>query len=129
VGGRRGAPRDGRARLRRGGRRAVGAVHLGVELGEARAVGAAPERVVAGLNFAPLEAAQALERVLRPADGLAELAVARQVDADVGLLLHDFLHRAREAFVVRLLVVRQAALLRRDELEQLRRPDQAAAAR
>jgi len=44
----------------------------------------------ARLDRPALEAAQALERVLRPADRLAEFAVARRVDADLGLPHHNF---------------------------------------
>ena len=75
-------------RAGRGGRTAR-RIELGVKLGEARAVGAARKRMGAGLHLPALEAAQALERVLRPADRLAEFAVARRVYAELGLPPHN----------------------------------------
>src|SRR4030095_14236812 len=61
----------------------VASVELGVELRKARAVDAAGEGIAAGERPA-FEAAEAKQRVLRPADRLAELAVADHVDADIG---------------------------------------------
>src|SRR5205823_3337253 len=89
-------------RARRAGARRwpLGPVELGVELGEPCAIGAARKRIGAGRRRPALEARQALERVLRPADALAEFTVARDVDAHVGLPLHDLLHRMREAALV-----------------------------
>ncbi len=43
-----------------------------------------------------LEAVEPFEDVARPADRLAELAVTDEVDADLGLLMHDFVDTARE---------------------------------
>src|SRR5581483_8225672 len=117
---------DRRARRARHAARALAGIELGVELGEARPVRAAGERVLPGLDRPALEAREPLERVLRPADRLAELAVARDVDADGFLPLHHIENRIPEAARIRVAVVRQAALLLRDELEELRRPDQAA---
>ena len=71
------------------GRDLFARVELGIELGEPLAVGAALERIGAGLDRPALEAAQALEHVLRPADRFAELAVADHVDAGLGLPAHD----------------------------------------
>ena len=84
----------------RDGRRRLAGIELGIELGEARAVGAARERIGARLDRPPLEAAQALDHVLRPADRLAELAVAHHVDAGFGLPAHHLGDRVGEAFVV-----------------------------
>ena len=61
-------------------------VELGIEFGETLAVGAA--RVGIGLGRAALEAGQALEHVLRPAEGFAELAVADHVDPGLRLPAH-----------------------------------------
>ena len=108
------------------GRDAFARVELGVELGEFLAVDAALERVGARLERPPLEAAQAFEHVLRPADRLAELAVADDVDAGVGLLAHDGGDRLGEAAVIGRLVEAVALLPGAQELLQLGRPDQAA---
>jgi len=95
-------------------------------LGEARAISAAREGIGAGLRRPALEAREALERVLRPADRFAELAVARPVDAELDLPAHHVLHGLREAALVRGAVVGLALLPRADEFQQRRRPDQAA---
>ena len=70
-------------------RRALRGVELPVELREAGAVRAARKTVLAGRCRAPLESAEALQRVLRPADGFAELAVAHHVDARCSLFLNN----------------------------------------
>ena len=80
------------------GRDAFAGIELGIELGETLAVDAARERIGAGLDRPPLETAQPLEHVLRPGDRFAELAVADDVDADLGLLAHDLGDRIRQAF-------------------------------
>src|SRR6185436_19631009 len=119
------AHRDPRARADRRGR-AFGGVELTVELREARAVGAAREPVVLRPGAAALEAGKALQSVLRPADGLAKLAVADHVDAGFGLAPDHRLDARAQAFGVSLLVVGLSGLLRTDKLQQLGRPDQAA---
>src|SRR2546425_5077300 len=106
--------------------RAVRRIELGVELREARAISAARERIGARSCRPALEAREALERVLRPADRFAELTVARNIDAGFGLAPHDLLHRIGEAALIRGFVVGLALLPRADEFEQRRRPDQAA---
>ena len=108
------------------GRNALAGIELGVELGELLAVDAAGERIGARLDRPPLEAAQALQHVLRPADRFAELAVADDVDADLGLLAHDLGDRLLQALVVSRLVVRLAGLLGAQKFLQRRRPDEAA---
>src|SRR5262249_60044478 len=117
------AGRADATRLRRGGD-ALARVERGVEVGEALAVGAALERVGVGPDGTALEAAEPLEHVLRPADRLAELAVADDVDPDLGLLPHHFRHGPREAGFVGLLVERLAALLGAQEILQRRRTNQ-----
>src|SRR6185503_9980735 len=88
--------------------------------------GAAREAAFARRGRPALESAQALERVLRPADALAELAVARHVDAGGGLLAHYFGDRARQACTMSALVVGLPGLLGADERQQRRGTDQAA---
>ena len=72
-------------------------IQFGIEILEPFAIGAALERIAAVPDRPPLETAQPLEYVLRPTDRLAELAVADDIDADLGLLLNDFGHRLRQA--------------------------------
>ena len=111
---------------KRGRGRSARGVELGIERGEAFAVRALRDGAQAA-HRAPLEAAQALERVLRPADRLAELAVARHVDAGVVRLpLDDFLYGQRQPLSINLFVVRLPGLLRPNERKQRLRPDQAA---
>ena len=75
-------------RFGRGGDAFAG-VELGIEFRETLAVGAALERVGGlVLDRPPLEAGEPLQRILRPADRFAELAVAHHVDADLRLLAH-----------------------------------------
>src|SRR5512145_707116 len=109
----------------RGRRRPARAVELVIELVKAGAVGSArnARRI---FERAALEAAQPLQRVLRPADRLAELAITGHIDAGLGLLAHNFFNRAREAAAVGRLVVGLAALLCADKRQQALRPDQAA---
>ncbi len=109
-----------------GGGNAVVRVQLGVEFREAFAVGAAREWVGARFHRTPLKAGQPLQRILRPADRLAELAVADHVDPGSRLPTHDRCDRLRQARIVGLAVERRAALLGAQEFLQLRRPDQAA---
>ena len=88
-----------------------------------------PERplgvgVTAGRIRPVLEAVETLEDVPRPADRLAELAVADEVDPDLGLLGHDVRHRAAQA-VRQLLLVGFADGLRLQEGDQLGWADEA----
>jgi hypothetical protein len=101
-------------------------VELGVEFREVLTIGAALERIGAGLHRTALEAAEALEHVLRPADRFPELAVADHVDAGRGLPPHDVRNGVAQAPVVGAMVERLARLLRAQELLQRLRPDQAA---
>jgi hypothetical protein len=72
------------------------------------------------------ESAQSFEDVSRPADGLAELSVADDVDTGLDLATHDLLHRGPQAFLERCLIIGFAALLFQEESYQLRWTDQAA---
>jgi hypothetical protein len=76
-------------------------VVLGVELGEALDVGARAERALRvgrrGVRVgAVLESVEPLEDVARPTDRLAELAIADEIDPDLGLLPHDVADRPGE---------------------------------
>src|SRR5262249_15008579 len=88
-------------------------------------IGAALEHIAARLERPALEAGEPLQHILRPADRLAELAVADHIYAGVGLRLHHVDDRLREALVVGLLVEALALLPCAQELLQLRWPDQA----
>src|SRR5262249_11479209 len=101
-------------------------VELGVKVGKALAVGAALERVGPGLERPAFEAAEALERVLRPADRLAKLAVADHVHPDLGLLSHDLGHRRRQADRISRLVERFSHLPGAQKILQRRRTDETA---
>jgi hypothetical protein len=79
------------------------------------------------LDRPPLEAAQPFEHILRPADRFAELAVADDVDARLGLLVHDLGDGAFQARVVGgLRRTGLPACFGAQEILQRRRPDQAA---
>src|SRR6185503_8255469 len=102
-------------------------IELGVELGKLRAISATLEWISRLLpERAALEARQALECVLRPADGLAELAVADDVNAGTCLLAYDVGNRVAQAFLIGFYVVRLAALPGAQEVLQRLRTDQAA---
>ena len=101
-------------------------IELGIELGKSLPVGATRERIGGRLNRPALEAAQALERVLRPADGFPELAVADHVDAGRGLPADHLGNRLGKAATIIRLLERLARLLGAQELLQSLRPDQAA---
>src|SRR6476646_5475830 len=75
---------------------------------------------------AALEPAQALQHVLRPADGLSKLPVADHIDAGFGLPAHDIGDRSGQAMIVCLRVKRFARLLGTQKLLQRLRPNQAA---
>ncbi len=110
-----------------GGGNAFARIELGIEFREALAVGAALEWIGGvALDWPPLEAAQALQRVLRPTDRFAEFAVARNVDADLRLLAHHVGDALAQAFLISLRVVWLAGLLQPQKVLQCRRPDQAA---
>ena len=102
-------------------------VELLVELGEALAVGALGERIAGrGVERPPLEAGHALDHILRPGNALAELAVADDVDADLGLLADHLGDRLLEVAGVRRGVVALALLLGAQVLPDHVRADQAA---
>ena len=103
----------------------VARVELRVELRKTRPVDPTGERVAAGKR-PPLEAAEAEQRVLRPADRFSELAVADDVDADLGLLAHDVANGCFEAFRIGGLVEGLAPLFRGQKLAQRRGTDEAA---
>src|SRR5262249_43749280 len=103
----------------------VARIEFRVELRKARAVDAAGKWVAAGKR-PPFEAAEAEQRVLRPADRFSELAVANDVDADLGLLAHDLGNGCFEAFRIGSLVEVLAGLFRGEKLAQCRGADEAA---
>ncbi len=108
-------------------RHAFARIELGVEFGEFLAVDAAREGIMgAGLDLAPLKTAQAFQHILRPADRFAELAVADDVDADFGLVAHDFGDGIFQARIIGGMVVRLARLLQAQEILQLGWPNKAA---
>src|SRR5207247_3884479 len=90
-----------------------------------RPVDAAGERVAAGERPA-FEAAEAKQRVLRPTDRLAELAVADDVDADAGLLALDLGDGLLQALGIGGAVERLPGLLGAQARAQRRRADEAA---
>jgi hypothetical protein len=99
-------------------------VEFGVELGEAFSIGAALKWIGAGLDRTAFEAAQAFERVLRPADRFPEFAVADHVDAGLGLPAND--DRLGQARLIGLRIERFSRLLRAQERLQRLGSDQAA---
>jgi hypothetical protein len=101
-------------------------VELLVKLREAGAVRAAYERVSRCAERTALEAAHALDDVLRPGNALAELAVADHVDSRLGLPAHHVGHLFLQAAGVSLGVVALALLLCAQKLPDGVRPDQAA---
>src|SRR4051812_8606439 len=72
------------------------------------------------------EAAPALEHVARPAQVLAELAVADDVDPDVDLALDHLCHRASQTILICLLVDLFAILALEEKVGEFGWPDQAA---
>jgi hypothetical protein len=108
------------------GRRRVPRIEFGIEFAEFRPLGAARERVRFAGEGPLLEARESLQRVLRPADDLAELAVAHDVDSSLCLLPHDRGYRPGEAGRKSRLVHVLPLLPGAEEFDQLRRPDQAA---
>src|SRR5438067_8180229 len=105
------------------GRNAFAGVELGIELREARAVGAALEDIGAGHERAALESAQPLEHILRPADRFSKLAIAYDINPGVGLAAHDLGNRLGEELIVFVLVESLALLLRPEDFLQFRRPN------
>ncbi len=101
-----------------GGGDAFAGVELGIKFGELLAVDAAGKRIAARLDRPPLKTAQPFEHVLRPADRFAELAVADDVDAGFGLLVHHLRDRSRQALVISGRVVRLAGLFGAQKLLQ-----------
>src|SRR6202030_2403608 len=97
-------------RLDRGGDAFAG-IELGIKFGELLAVDAAGKWIAARLDRPPLETAEPFEHVLRPADRFAELAIADDVDADLGLLAHRLRNRNRQALVKGGRIVSLAGLL------------------
>src|SRR5262249_2419249 len=79
-----------------------------------------------GLDRTAFEAAQAFERVLRPADRFPEFAVANHVDAGLGLPADDSADRLGQARLIGFGIERFAGLLRTQERLQRLGPDQAA---
>src|SRR5262249_33557439 len=90
-------------------------IELGVEFGEALPIGPRLKRVCPGLPGTTLEAAQAFERVLRPADRFAEFAVADHVDTDLGLAPNDRGDGFGQAPFIRFAVEGFSRLLRAQE--------------
>ena len=101
-------------------------IELGIEIGEPLPVAAALKRIGARLDRSALEPAQPLERVLRPADRLPELAVADDVDAGGRLPAHDLGDRIGQAFVIGRAIEGLARLPVAEKILQSGRADQAA---
>src|SRR5262249_55975767 len=78
------------------------------------------------LDWTAFEAAQSFERVLRPADGFSEFAVADHIDAGLGLPTNDGGNRLGQARLIGLRIGRFARLLRPPECLRRLGPDQAA---
>ena len=91
-------------------RDALARIELGIKRGEPLAVDPAGKRIAARLDRSPLEAAQSFQHILRPGNRFSELAVADDVDTDVGLPLHDFGDGLPQAGVISGLIVRLAGL-------------------
>src|SRR4029079_7582548 len=72
------------------------------------------------------DATDPVVHIERPVAALAELAVADNVDAGFDLLAHHLLDRALQAGLVGRFFVGLAGLDQLEELDELRRPDQAA---
>src|SRR4029077_18086112 len=72
------------------------------------------------------EAAQPLEHVARPADILAELAVADDVDADLGLLAHHICDRGAQTLLIGGGINSFPVLLLEERCRQFGRTDKAA---
>ena len=102
----------------------VARIELRIELGEPRAIDAAGEGIAAGEPPA-FEAAEAKQRVLRPTDRFSELAVADDVDADIGLLAHDLGDGVVQALGIGGVVEGLPSLLGAEERAQRRRADEA----
>ena len=100
-------------------------VVLLVELRKAETIGGGG-RLLVTRERTELESAETLEHVQRPADALAELAVADDVDARLDLEADDRVDRVPEAPLVGSVVVGFPALDRAYEREQLAWPNQAA---
>src|SRR5919204_566873 len=90
------------------------------------AIGTALKRIGPRLDRAAFEAAQAFQRVLRPADRFSEFPVADHVDADLGLAVNDGGDGFAQTLLVRFPVERLAPLLGAQKSLQRLRPDQAA---
>src|SRR5262249_15152103 len=101
-------------------------VEFGIELGEAFSIGAALKWIATRLDRTAFEAAQAFERVLRPADGFSEFAAADPLDAARGLPRKGGGNRLGQARLIGLRVERFPRLLRAQECLQGLGPDQAA---
>src|SRR5262249_61975515 len=97
------------------GRNLFARVELGIEFGESLSIGAALKGIGTRLDRTALEAAQAFERVLRPADRFPEFAVADHVDAGLGLPADDTGDRVRQTRFLTLRDARFAGLLRAQE--------------
>jgi hypothetical protein len=102
-------------------------VELLVELGEALAIRALSERVARRrVERPPFESRDTLDHVLRPGDALAELAVADDIDPDLGLVANHLRHRLLEVPGVRGRVIALTLLLGAQVLPDRIRADQAA---
>src|SRR6185295_18306324 len=89
-------------------------------------VGAAGERIAGRRERPPLEAAHALDDILRPGNALAELAVADHVDAGLGLMAHHVGDLLGQRSGVRRSVIALALLLGAKMRADRFRADQAA---
>jgi hypothetical protein len=90
----------------------AGTIHLGVEFRKPIPVGALCKRILlVPYQRAALEAVESFQDVLRPADRLAELAVADNVDAGFGLFADDCGYAVLQYLVVGCLVDSLAAVL------------------
>src|SRR5262249_52340558 len=110
----------------RPGRDLFARVKFGVELGKPFSISAALKWIGTRLDRTAFEAAQAFERVLRPADRFPEFTVADHVDAGLGLPADDSADRLGQARLVGLRVERFSRLLRAPKPLERLGPDQAA---
>ena len=100
-------------------------VEFGVELLEARPVGSRGPGPEARRDRAQLEAAQALDDILVPTDGLAEFAVADDVNADFRLAADHIGDGLLQAILIGRVIVGLTALLGAQDVLQCLGTDQA----
>ena len=109
-----------------GGVNTISRIHFSIEGSKFAAIKTAIEGIGVACHGAAFKAAQAIQRILRPANAFAKFTITGNINTDLGLLRDNVRHRMGEAGFIGGQIERFARLLGADEIFEVIGADEAA---